>query len=86
MIYKNAGTYIGEYRFGGKTLYVNCTKRFRKNSISRFMWNPLSCTYHGGTVQAQMSEHRSWCEPDAADADDAADVRMLEALALCVGR
>jgi len=33
-----------------------------------------------------MPTQGRWCEPDAADADDAADVRMLEALALCVGQ
>lgn len=67
-------------------LYITGAERFRQKRISHFLGGMRSCTYHSRTVQPWMPEHRSWCEPDAADADDAADVRMLEALALCVGR
>ena len=67
-------------------LYVTSEVRFRPKRISRFMRKLLSCTYHRGTVQVQIPVHGCRCEPNAADADNAADVRMLAALALCVGR
>ena len=67
-------------------LYVTGAGRFRQKRISHFRWKVRSCTYHSVTMQAWMPTQGRWCEPDAADADDAADVRMLEALALCVGR
>ena len=86
MIHQYDGTYIGEYRLGGKALYLTCAERFHPKRISHFWRKVRSCTYHSKTVQPWMPAQGRWCEPDAADADDAADVRMLEALALCVGR
>ena len=67
-------------------LYVTGAERFRQKRISHFGQKVRSCTYHSRTVQPWMLMHGRWCDPDAADADDAVDVRMLAALALCVGR
>jgi len=67
-------------------LYVTGAAQYRQHCISHFWRKVRSCTYHSKTVQPWMPTQGRWCEPDAADADDAADVRMLEALALCVGR